>query len=151
MFETDKSMLIAKGDTDVIKTGDDDSHHYLLKLTKDPHETEHTVCDGCNHKFPPYQWTKEGNYLDLHKEQKNNDVYCVHGSNLGKESRFTKKNGGKQLFCIFCNAKFLHFFRINNMHLYNIQWLIKLFSDVKCLQVYHFIDKNNQLNISRGK
>ena len=48
-------MLIAKGDTDVIKTGDDDSHHYLLKLTKDPHETEHAVCDGCNHKFPPYQ------------------------------------------------------------------------------------------------
>ena len=103
-------MLIAKGDTDVIKTGDDDSHHYLLKLTKDPHETEHAVCDGCNHKFPPYQWTKEGNYLDLHKEQKNNDVYCVRGSNLGKESRFTKKKWRQATFLHFLQCKIFAFF-----------------------------------------
>ena len=109
MFGTDKSKLIAKGDTGVIKTGDDDSHHYLLKLTKDPQETEHTVCDGYNHKFPPYHWTKEGNYLDLHKEQKNNDVYCVHGSNLGKKVDSQKKMEASNFFA-FLQCKIFAFF-----------------------------------------
>ena len=46
--------------------------------------------------------------------------------------------------------------RINNMYLLYIWWLIKLFSDVKYVfifffKAYIFIDKNDQLNVSKGE
>lgn len=53
--------------TPVIKTGGDHPN-YLLKLTKGPYETEDTIYDGHNHKFPPYHPVIKDNYLELHKE-----------------------------------------------------------------------------------
>ena len=75
-FESEASKLILKGDIAVIKTGDDHPY-YLLKLTKDPYETQETITDSYNHKFPPYHTVIEGNYLELHKEQKDSDLYYV--------------------------------------------------------------------------
>ena len=75
-FESEASKLILKGDIAVIKTGDDHPY-YLLKLTKDPYETQETITDSYNHKFPPYHRVIEGNYLELHKEQKDSDLYYV--------------------------------------------------------------------------
>ena len=73
-FESEASKLILKGDIAVIKTGDDHPY-YLLKLTKDPYETQETITDSYNHKFPPYHRVIEGNYLKLHKEQKDSDLH----------------------------------------------------------------------------
>ena len=75
-FKSEASKLILKGDIAVIKTGDDHPY-YLLKLTKDPYETQETITDSYNHKFPPYHTVIEGNYLELHKEQKDSDLYYV--------------------------------------------------------------------------
>ena len=75
-FESEASKLILKGDIAVIKTGDDHPY-YLLKLTKDPYETQETITYSYNHKFPPYHRVIEGNYLELHKEQKDSDLYYV--------------------------------------------------------------------------
>ena len=75
-FKSEASKLILKGDIAVIKTGDDHPY-YLLKLTKDPYETQETITDSYNYKFPPYHTAIEGNYLELHKEQKDSDLYCV--------------------------------------------------------------------------
>ena len=47
-----------KGDIAVIKTGDDYPYPY-------------------NHNFPHYHRLVEGNYLELHKEEKDNDVYHI--------------------------------------------------------------------------
>ena len=68
--------LILKGEIAVIKKGDDHPY-YLLKLTKDAYENQETITDSYNHKFPLYHRVIEGNYLDLHKEQKNSDLYYV--------------------------------------------------------------------------
>ena len=75
-FESEASKLILKGDIAVIKTGDDHPY-YLLKLTKDPYETQETITDSYNHYFPLYHRVIEGNYLELHKEQKYSDLYYV--------------------------------------------------------------------------
>ena len=75
-FESEASKLILKGDIAVIKTGDDHPY-YLLKLTKDPYETQETITDSYNHKFPPYHRVIVGNYLQFHKEQKDSDLYYV--------------------------------------------------------------------------
>ena len=75
-FKSEASKLILKGDIAVIKTGDDHPY-YLLKLTKDPYETQETITDSYNHKFPPYHRVLEGNYLELHKEQKDSDLCYV--------------------------------------------------------------------------
>ena len=68
--------MILKGDIAVIKTGDDHPY-YLLKLTKDPYETQETITDSYNHKFPPYHRVIVGNYLQFQKEQKDSDLYYV--------------------------------------------------------------------------
>ena len=34
-------------------------------------------CDGYNHTFPPFQQLVKGNYLELHKDQEDNDVYYI--------------------------------------------------------------------------
>ena len=75
-FESYALKLILTGDIAVIKTGDDHPY-YLLKLTKDLYETQETVTDSYNHKFPPYHRVIEGNYLELQKEQKDSDLYYV--------------------------------------------------------------------------
>ena len=75
-FKSEASKLILKGDIAVIKTGDDHPY-YLLKLMKDPYETQETITDSYNHKFPLYHRVIEGNYLELHKEQKYSDLYYV--------------------------------------------------------------------------
>ena len=51
-LKSEASKLILKGDIALIKTGDD-HHYYLLKLTKDSNETQETITDSYNHKFPP--------------------------------------------------------------------------------------------------
>ena len=70
------SKLIQKGDIAVIKTGDDHPY-YLLKLTKEPYETEELVRDDYGHDFPPFHRVIEGHYLELHKALKEGDVYYL--------------------------------------------------------------------------
>ena len=69
-LESEASKQILKGDIAVIKTG-------LLKLTKDLYETQETITDSYNDKFPPDHRVIEGNYLELHREQKDSDLYYV--------------------------------------------------------------------------
>ena len=52
-FESEASKLILKGDIAVIKTGDDHPY-YLLKLMKDPYQTQETITDSYNRTSPPY-------------------------------------------------------------------------------------------------
>ena len=65
-MEKEASRLIQEGDIAVIKTGDDHPY-YLLKLLRDPFETEATISDDYNHEFPPFLRVVEGNYFELHK------------------------------------------------------------------------------------
>ena len=44
-FESEALKLILKGDIAIIKTGDDHPY-YLLKLMKDPDETQETITDS---------------------------------------------------------------------------------------------------------
>ena len=75
-MESEASKLIQKGDIAVIKTGDDHPY-YLLKLTKEPYETEELVRDDYGHDFPPFHRVIEGHYLELHKALKEGDVYYL--------------------------------------------------------------------------
>ena len=75
-FETEASKMITTGDIIVIKICDNHPY-YLLNLTKYPYETDETVCNCYNHKFLPYHQVLEDNYLDLGKEQEDNDVYYI--------------------------------------------------------------------------
>ena len=60
----------------MIKTGDDHSY-YLLKLTKDPYETDEEVIDDYNHTFPPNHKVVEGNYFEVHKEIKDGELQYI--------------------------------------------------------------------------
>ena len=75
-FKSEASKLILKGDIAVIKTGDDHPY-YLLKLRKDLYETQEIITDSYNHKSPLYHRVIQGNYQELHKEQKDSDLYNV--------------------------------------------------------------------------
>ena len=51
---------------------------FMTKLIKD-HMKPRTLfsCNGYNHKSPPYHRVVEDNYLELYKDQKDNDVYYI--------------------------------------------------------------------------
>ena len=72
-METEASKLI-QGDIAVIVTGDDHPY-YLLKLLKDPYETEGTLSDDYNHEFPPLHRVIEDNYFEFHKTNNEVDIY----------------------------------------------------------------------------
>ena len=76
LMETEASKLIREGDIAVIKTGDDHPY-YLLKLLRDPFETETTVSDDYNHEFPPLHRIVEGNYFEIHKTSNEGDIYYI--------------------------------------------------------------------------
>ena len=75
-METEASKLIRNGDIAVIKTGDDHPY-YLLKLLRDPFETETTVSDDYIHEFPPLHRVVEGNYFEIHKTSNEGDIYYI--------------------------------------------------------------------------
>ena len=75
-MESEASKLIQSGDMALIKTGDDHPY-YLLKLTREPYETESAVVDDYGHDFPPLHRIVEGNYLERHTTNNDGDVYYL--------------------------------------------------------------------------
>ena len=75
-IETEASKFIQEGDIAIIKTGDD-YQYYLLKLTSNPYELQELTTDDYNHKFPPFHRVVAGNYLEIHKEQSDGNLYYV--------------------------------------------------------------------------
>ena len=91
--ETESSKYIQEGDFAVIKTGDDHAY-YLLKLISSPYETDSEVTDDYKHTFPPFQSVVEGNYLEVHKETSNGNIYYID----------TKRKALISTFCVVGNC-----------------------------------------------
>ena len=81
------------GDIAVIKTGDN-YPYYLLKLLREPFETEATTSDDYNHEFPPFLRVIKSNYFELHKSTNDGDVYYIE----------TKKKAIISTFCVVGNC-----------------------------------------------
>ena len=107
-MESEASKLIQNGDIAVIKTGDDHPY-YLLKLTKESYETEELVKDDYGHDFPPQHRVVEGHYLEIHKTNKEGDLYyldenrtaiisafAVVGNCTGLETSIQRRRGNLQ-------------------------------------------------------
>ena len=107
-IESEAAQLIKEGDLALIKTGDDHPY-YLLKLSKDPYETERVVSDDYHHNFPPLHRVIEGHYLELHKANNDGDLYyldtdrtaivsayCVVGNCPPPEILLEKRRGKQQ-------------------------------------------------------
>ena len=86
-MESEAAKLIQSGDIALIKTGDDHPY-YLLKLTREPYETQAVAVDDYGNDFPPLHRIVEGHYLERHSTNNAGDIYYLDTSKTAFISGF---------------------------------------------------------------
>ena len=106
-YESEAAKTLREGDIAVIKTSND-YPYYLLKLSRDPFQTNVVQTDDFNHQFPSLTKVIEGNYFEIHKSNTDCDIYyldtkialissfCVVGSCPPPEIIVQKRKGREQ-------------------------------------------------------